>query len=168
MYRQLVIDGQEKSLIASSVYQYNAKQLVLSDDSIKTISNAENWDEEILSTRYDQVYDEILQKCKQFLPIFQHRHFQERLEAGQPQFSQLSVRDLYKGAKMVRSGKKSIINSILRGIHANADRPDLDLFGIKNLGQFSSTSGINLSPNTIICYQSPTGLFERRVTLKDL
>lgn len=168
MYRQLVIDGQEKSLIASSVYQYNAKQLVLSDDSIKTISNAENWDEKTLSTRYDQVYDEILQKIKQFLPIFQHRHFQERLEAGQPQFSQLSVRDLYKGAKMVRSGKKSIIKSILRGIHANADVPDLDLFGIRKLGQFSSTSGINLSPNTIICYQSPTGLFERRVALKDL
>ncbi len=167
-YRQMVIDGSEKSLIASSVYQYNAKQLVLSDQAIRTISDQEGIDEFELSSQYDKVYDEIVQKVEKLLPIFQHRHFQERLNNGKSLFVNLPVHDVYEGNKLEQVGKKHIINSILGGIHANADRPDIDLFGIKNLGQFSSTSGINLSSDAIICYQSPTGLFERRVVLKDL
>lgn len=69
-----------------------------------------------------------------------------------------------------KESKDKVITKILRGLHANAERTSLKEIGLSTpLGQFQSgEGGITLSDNTKIIYQSPTGLFERHVYLKDL
>ena len=63
----------------------------------------------------------------------------------------------------------TILNRILIGLHANAARIKISELGFKNdFGLLTQTSGITFTPDTQIIYQSPTGLFERRVALRDL
>lgn len=38
MYRQLIVDGDQKFTLGSSTYQYNARQLVLDSESLVTLS----------------------------------------------------------------------------------------------------------------------------------
>ena len=81
----------------------------------------------------------------------------------------LPWKSIWDGNKMTQIGQQIILDRILIGLHANAAVSDLGVLKISTpLGKMQQPSGISLSPDTQIIYQSPTGLFERRVALRDL
>ncbi|WP_281165464.1 type II CRISPR RNA-guided endonuclease Cas9 [Liquorilactobacillus sicerae] len=169
MYRQLVIEGDKKFMLGSSTYQYNAKQLVLSDKSVKTLAGRAKLDEKRESTDYDAVYDEILSKVDKYFSLYDKNSFRVGLRNGAEQFHRLPNHNQYEGNKKIHSGKREILNEILKGLHANPSSGKLKEIGISTpFGQIQGKNGTKLSGDALIVYQSPTGLFERRISLKDL
>ncbi|MFT8869021.1 type II CRISPR RNA-guided endonuclease Cas9 [Liquorilactobacillus nagelii] len=169
MYRQLVIEGDKKFMLGSSTYQYNAKQLVLSDKSVKILASHGKLDEQKESADYDTVYDEILTKVDRYFDFYDRNAFRAGLRNGTSLFHTLPNHNQYDGNKKIHSGKREILNEILKGLHANPSRGSLKEIGISTpFGQIQGSNGTKLSEDTLVVYQSPTGLFERRVSLKDL
>src|SRR5699024_11872118 len=73
-YKQVIQDGDKKFMLGSSTYVYNAKQLTLSTESMKAITN--NFDKD--SDENDaliRAYDEILDKVDKYLPLFDINKF---------------------------------------------------------------------------------------------
>ena len=155
-FGQLVIDGNQKFTLGSSTYKYNASQLSLSIDSIKVLSKIgknENTSEEL-----DDVYLDILDKVNKYYELYDINKFRKRLNDGFELFKNLD-----------NSEKEGILINMLDGLHANASFGNLKSIKISTpFGQLQVPSGIKLSENTELIYQSPTGLIERKVKLKDL
>lgn len=155
-FGQLVIDGNQKFTLGSSTYKYNASQLLLSIDSIKVLSKIgknENTSEEL-----DDVYLDILDKVNKYYELYDINKFRKRLNDGFELFKNLD-----------NSEKEGILINMLDGLHANASFGNLKSIKISTpFGQLQVPSGIKLSENTELIYQSPTGLIERKVKLKDL
>ena len=75
--------------------------------------------------------------------------------------------DLFKELSIEE--KEDVLNNMLDGLHANASFGNLKKIKVSTpFGQLQVPTGIKLSPNAELIYQSPTGLTERRVKLKDL
>ncbi|MGO2723128.1 MAG: Cas9 endonuclease PAM-interacting domain-containing protein [Lactobacillus sp.] len=80
------------------------------------------------------------------------------MHAGREKFQILSL-----------SEQESTLKNILDGLHANAKMTNIKNIGISiSLGFMQYQSGVLLSPDALVVYQSPTGLFERRVKISDL
>lgn len=157
-YKQVIQDGDKKFMLGSSTYVYNAKQLTLSTESMKAITN--NFDKD--SDENDaliKAYDEILDKVDKYLPLFDINAFRKKLHSGREKFVELSLED-----------KKDIILKVLIGLHDNPATSDLKTLGFSSteLGKMQKNSGIVLSGNAKLIYQSPTGLFKKSVKISDL
>ena len=156
-FKQVVLDGDKKFMLNSSTYEINAKQLTLTPKTMRIVTDnlkkGEDQDQLLV-----KAYDEILQKVDQYLPLFDVNKFRNSLHLGRAKFLDLAVND-----------KKITLTNILNGLHDNLVTPDLKNIGIKTpLGKLQVPSGIVLSPDAVLIYQSPTGLFEKRVRIADL
>ncbi|WP_223902600.1 type II CRISPR RNA-guided endonuclease Cas9 [Lactobacillus laiwuensis] len=156
-FKQVVLDGDKKFMLYSDQYEANAKQLTLSQETMRIVTDnlkkGEDQDQLLV-----EAYDEILQKVDQYLPIFDMKGFRNSLHTGRKQFIDFSITD-----------KKSTLSNILNGLHDNMVTVDMKYLGIRTpFGRLQSSSGITLSSNALLIYQSPTGLFEKRVRIADL
>ena len=156
-FKQVVLDGDKKFMLYSAKYETNAKQLTLSQETMRIVTDnlkkSEDQDELLV-----KAYDEILQKVDQYLPLFDVNSFRNGLHKGRAKFLDLAVND-----------KKITLSNILNGLHDNLVVPNLKNIGIKTpFGLMQSSSGITLSSNAVLIFQSPTGLFEKRVRIADL
>lgn len=155
-FGQLVVDGDQKFTLGSSTYKYNASQLTLSRKSIDIlarIGEKENTDEEL-----ENVYADILDKVNKYYALYDINKFRERLNSGFDLFKELNIEE-----------KEDVLSNMLDGLHANATLGDLKKVKISTpFGKLQVPTGIKLSLNAELIYQSPTGLTERRVKLKDL
>ena len=171
-YNQLVIDGDVKFTLGSAAYQHNAKQLVLSDHSLETLANNFEYvrkhpDE--ADERMTMLYDDILAQVNRYFTLYDKNKFREKLNAGRDKYLKLPTFSQFENNKKTAIGKSEAIINILRGLHANATITNLKCLGMSTpFGQLQSQSGIELSENAKLVYQSPTGLFSREVLLKDL
>lgn len=156
-YKQVVLDGDKKFMLGSSTYVYNAKQLTLSQDAMQAITdNCENDTDE--EKALIETYDEILTNIDKYLPLFDINKFRDKLHAGREKFINLSL-----------DVKKDTILQVLNGLHDNAVMPKIKSLGLSTpLGFMQFSSGVPLSENAKLIYQSPTGLFEKRVKISDL
>ena len=156
-YKQVIQDGDKKFMLGSSTYVYNAKQLTLSTESMKAITN--NFDKD--SDENDaliRAYDEILDKVDKYLPLFDINKFREKLHSGRKKFIKLSLED-----------KKDTILKVLEGLHDNAVMTKIPEIGLSTpLGFMQFSNGVLLSENARLIYQSPTGLFKKSVKISDL
>ena len=101
--------------------------------------------------------------------MYDKNKFREGLHNGKKYFQSLPMIDNVEKGKIKENGKFKLLNEILIGLHANPSLGNLKSLGISTpFGKMQFASGISLSENAILCYQSPTGIFERRVALKDL
>lgn len=117
----------------------------------------------------EKVYDEILDQVMHYFPLYDERQSRKKLVAGKEIFARLPWKNKWDGNKMIQIGQQTVLERILVGLHANAATSDLNIIKIASpLGHLQQSNGIIFSPDTQIIYQSPTGLFERRVALKDL
>lgn len=170
-YNQLVIDGKDKFTLGSHEYQHNAKQLVLSNRSLETLANNFEYvrkhpDE--ADERMTMLYDDILARVNHYFTLYDKNKFREKLNTGRDKYLKLPTFSQFENNKKTASKSEAIIN-MLRGLHANAATSDLKCLGISTpFGKMQSQSGIELSENAKLVYQSPTGLFSREVLLKDL
>ncbi|WEV71130.1 type II CRISPR RNA-guided endonuclease Cas9 [Lactobacillus sp. ESL0785] len=156
-YKQLVQDGAKKFMLGSSTYMYNAKQLTLSPEVMRIVTGnfavEEDRNEALLNA-----YDEILKKVDDFLPLYDINKFREKLHDGKNKFAALKVDE-----------KQSTLTEILNGLHDNPVMGNLKNIGFStSFGQMQAPSGITLSANAKLIFQSPTGLFEKRIKIKDL
>lgn len=163
-YSQLIVDGDRKFLLGSAAYIYNAKQLVLSEKSMKIITDSFSHRErieqtvQVVSDNYLFVYDELLNKIDRYLPLFDINKFREKLHKGRAKFAKLSNADKYTD-----------VQAILNGLHDNLDIERIANIGLSTpLGQMQYANGIVLSTNAQLIYKSPSGLFEKRVKISDL
>lgn len=162
-YRQVIYDGTDHLMLGSSKYKYSTKQLVLSDQSMKILSsNGEFSNEELI-----KVFDEIMYIVNKNFSLYDTRGFRDKLNNARENFIKLPNKTLFEKGKLKQHSKLEILKQILIGLHANAGRGDLKDIGLNNFGAMV-TSGVLLSPDATIVYQSPTGLFERKVKLSDL
>lgn len=168
-YRQPIMDKGVSYMLGSSAYKYNLKQITLSHRAMKYILDYiddPNFNKHEMAQIDEQneqecllyVYDEILERVDKYLPLFDGNNFREKLHQGRRKFCTLPVED-----------EAEAIAKILRGLHANSEMTSLDILGIKPaLGFFQMKNGVTLSDEALLLYQSPTGLFERRVKVSDL
>lgn len=149
-YKQLVLDGNKKFMLGSSTYVYNAKQLTLSLETMKAVSKTkvEDTDNKLLT----QAYDEILDKVDSYMYLYDINKFREKLHTGREKFIELRPTE-----------KLSTLKEVLNGLHDNSVLGNLKNIGISTpFGKMQMPSGITLTEKTILIYQSPTGLFEKR------
>lgn len=157
LYKQVVLDGERKFMLNSAHYMSNAKQLTLSQETMRIVTGYVKKNED-----FDQLlinaYDEILAKVDRYLPLFDTNKFRQGLHNGREKFVSLDT-----------AKKKEVISRILNGLHDNMVLGDLKDLGIKTpFGKLTASSGITLSPDAVLIFQSPTGLFEKRVKIADL
>ncbi|WP_353485863.1 type II CRISPR RNA-guided endonuclease Cas9 [Apilactobacillus xinyiensis] len=171
MYRQLIVDGDVKYTLGSAAYKYNAKQLVLSVDSMKTLGDKDfisSLSEDELSQRYINVYKDILEKLNKYMPIYDTNNFRNKLNEGLEKFVKLPNYDKKTNSKVAK-GKYMILINILESLHNNPTNIKLNELGMSTpLGKMQIKTGIPVSPNARIYYQSPTGIFSHYVVVKDL
>ena len=152
-FKQLIADNVGRFMLGSSADQHSAKQLVLSMRSVEVLADDDASDIELVA-----VYNEIVTKVNETFAIFDISNQREKLTQAVETFEKLDTED-----------KKECLLNILEGLHANSLRRKLKIF--KNNGEFGrlkKSSGIILSEDAKVIYQSPTGIFERVVSLKDL
>ncbi|MGV0012989.1 type II CRISPR RNA-guided endonuclease Cas9 [Limosilactobacillus fermentum] len=170
-YSQLIVDGDCKFTLASDTYQHPATQLVLSKESMEIIADGFKFVKENPATADEQlvrVFDEIVNQMNHYFTIFDQRSNRQKVTKARDKFVSLPTESEYEGAKKTQVGKTEVITNLLMGLHANAAQGDLKVLGLSTFGFFQSSGGLNLSEDAMIVYQSPTGLFERRICLKDI
>lgn len=173
LYNQLILDNKCLFALGSDTYRYNAQQLVLSNNDLAVINSKKSVVQEMGTEQraqdLDRVYQNILKQVDRYFPMYDINKFRENLHSGYNKFINLNNRDIWNNNKIEEIGKLTVIVRILQGLHANATTSDLKQLGLKTpLGKMQQPRGITLSPNAQLIYQSPTGLYERRVRLGDL
>ncbi|WP_416354190.1 type II CRISPR RNA-guided endonuclease Cas9 [Agrilactobacillus fermenti] len=167
LYGQLIIDGTDKYTLGSAAYKHNARQLVLSPKSLLVLDKHRR--DTVTDDALMGVYDEILAKVNQYFSLYDTNRFRKGLNDGRSKFAALPIKDVYTGDKLVTVGKLTVLTRILIGLHANGTTADLKVLDIKTpLGKMQSGSGIVLSSEAKLVYQSITGLFERSVKISEL
>ncbi|MGQ2282472.1 type II CRISPR RNA-guided endonuclease Cas9 [Apilactobacillus kunkeei] len=167
MYGQLIKDGDEKFTLGSSEYKYNAKQLVINMDDTRILSDERYFNslsEDEVEKKFIKIYNEIIKVVNDKFSLFDISQCREKLNAGIDAFEKLP--NINNGKD---TGKKDILLKIMRGLHCDSSYFSIKELNLKTpLGQMQIKNGIKLSNDAIIIYQSPSGLFERKVRLKDL
>lgn len=156
-YRQVIKSENEKFQLGSSTYLYNGKQLTLSNESMRIITgNFTSGDNR--RDCYIKVYDEIIDKMDTFLPLFDINNFRSSLHQKHNRFAELREDEM-----------KLVITKILKGLHNNAFAEKISELKISTpFGKMQRPSGISLSSNAQLIYQSSSGLFEKRINIKEL
>lgn len=163
LYNQLIKDyGENKDrnelfTLASSKYRHNARQLSLPISDIETIYKMNNSDFDVKEKRLDKLFNDILEKINRYFDLFDARNFRSKLNENSQLFFNLQ-----------NDTKKSVIMTLINCLHTNAFSSNIKELKLSQFGAIVLTGGIKLSENAQLIYQSPTGLFERRVTLKNL
>lgn len=164
LFGQAVVDGGQQFMLGSSTLPYNNEELYLSKDSIKKIVGKDS------KNNFVDVYDEILEAVNKYFPIYDTNKFRSKLKIARDKFVTLPEKDVYSDHKIQVNGQATVIQKILIGLHADAGVSDLKEIGFSStkLGFLQRPNGIILSDSAYLVYQSPSGLFERKVYLNNL
>ncbi|KPN82435.1 CRISPR-associated protein, Csn1 family [Apilactobacillus kunkeei] len=161
MYGQLIQDGGQKFTLGSSTYKYNAKQLVINMDDIRILVDNRYFNslsDDDASGEFIKIYNEILKVINARFDLFDINKFREKLNNGKEYFENLSIDE-----------KNQVLLKMLSGLHCGSANVPIKELGLTTpLGKLQIPSGIVLSEDAIVIYQSPSGLFERKIRLKDI
>lgn len=114
------------------------------------------------------VFETTLAQVNRYFPLYEMNKFKQILNSAQEKFAALPTKNKTVKNKLV-TGKDGVLNNLFIGLHANALLGDLKILGMKTgFGKLQVPGGLKLTDQAEIIYQSPTGLFERKVALKDL
>ena len=105
-----------------------------------------------------------MDKVDKYFELYDINKQRETLRKGRAAFCSLPNMSMKKDDVT----KKKILNEILVALHANESESNCEKIGKKVFGKLQVPGGIKLSKEAKLIYQSPTGLFERVVYLKDL
>ncbi|MCZ3622702.1 type II CRISPR RNA-guided endonuclease Cas9 [Lactobacillus mulieris] len=171
LYGTLIVDNGQKFRIGSFKEKHNVQQLVLQLKSMEYIkfyidggknyfTDAER--KELEKQDRDKcllyIFDDIMNVVNKHFTLFDMSKYEKDGDSLREKFNCLDFND-----------KVSILSDLLKAFHANSDRTSITKLKITNLGRHQAgKNGITLTTNAQIIYQSPTGLFERRVKIKDL
>ncbi len=151
---QLVIDKNDKFRISTSREKHNAKQLILSDESLETLSacsSKENIGLE-MDNKIIDVFDEIVNQMDKYFTIFADKKGLNKLNAKRDKFIRLKPTEKVESLKLV-----------LKALHEGGS--SVSVLGISEFGRLRNKNGIPLSENAQLVYQSMSGISERRVKI---
>lgn len=159
---QLVIDdingGPHRFRLGTDTYYHNSQQLYLPLKIQRLFMNADATDAD-----YMGFYKKTLTQVNRYFNLYDVNKFRELLQKAESDFAKLPINDSDNQNKM---GKRSILLQIFRGLHANATVGNLKQVGIKtDFGKLQRPSGIKLTINCKMIFESPTGLFEHIISL---
>lgn len=170
---QLIKHDSSWMTIQSASEMNNAQQLWLPSNiyrAVHIILQSETCEEAVNQLRLYQnnvdicqltemILDEILQRINKFYKDDFHMLSEDKIEKAKQKFS--SVGDY--------STRRKIIKGLIAALHANATRADLSAIGLSTrYGRLTKKSGYKLADSDIFVFQSPTGIFEQRITVGDL
>jgi CRISPR-associated endonuclease Csn1 len=153
-------------LVNSDTYMHNYQELWMpreyqkmwKDISLSKYGDAQTEDQ------LDQIFGFIVSQVNSYFNLYDINQFRKKLNDATDKFATLSIRDTDD-----MQGKIATIGQLLIGLQANAARSDLRNLDIKTpFGKLQIGNGITLDLDTSVIYQSPTGLFERKILLADL
>lgn len=114
------------------------------------------------------VFETTLAQVNRYFPLYEMNKFKQILNSAQEKFAALPTKNKTVKNKFV-IGKDGVLNNLFIGLHTNASFGNLKVLGAKtSFEQLQVPGGLKLTDQAEIIYQSPTGLFERKVALKDL
>ncbi|QFV10577.1 type II CRISPR RNA-guided endonuclease Cas9 [Lacticaseibacillus rhamnosus] len=153
-------------MVNSDTYYRNYQELWLSRENQKLLKKLFSIKYEKTQMNHDalQVYKAIIDQVEKFFKLYDINQFRAKLSDAIERFEKLPINT--DGNKI---GKTETLRQILIGLQANGTRSNVKNLGIKtDLGLLQVGSGIKLDKDTQIVYQSPSGLFKRRIPLADL
>lgn len=154
VFKDSVGEGVQRFALGSSTQYHNIQELVLPLDIQRKL-----WNRDVTAANLDEAFDTTVKQVQRYFPLYDNRGFRQKLITNAINYQ--NITDIEE--------KKNVLNELFVGLHANATRSDLSSIGLGNrFGSLMLSGGIKLSSNAEIIYQSPTGLFERIVALKDL
>lgn len=159
---QLVIDHGELVYLTTSEFRHSAESLWLPislANEVKHILNSEGVERTELLTLFDAMTNEHVQKR---MPIYAE-HLQ-RLQGLREQFIDLEVnvqQDFLIDLMYVLQNNAGFRKAIKKYFKKEKDWPNLQT-------QDNGNGGIKLSDDAEFIYQSPTGLYEKRICLREL
>ena len=163
LYGQQIIDGGQPFMLGSSTLPYNNVELHLTKEAIKAIEGKKS----VLAL--SEVYDEIVIALNKYLPLYDINQFRVKLTNAKEKFTAFPDQNVMKNGKLITVGQHTLIDRMLIGLHTNSTYLGLKELGIATpLGFMQQQRGIKLSEDAVVKFLSPTGLFERRIQLKDL
>lgn len=149
--------------LGTDTYYHNIQELYLPLKTQRLVA-ARNVDNDPRGANLMQVFEVTLEQINQYFPLYDTNQFRKKLFESHEKFAILPTKDT-----SVNLGKEGVLHNVFEGIHANATTSNLGLLGIKTpFGKLQVTSGLKLSSKAEIVYQSATGLYERKVCLRDL
>ncbi|KRN04470.1 type II CRISPR RNA-guided endonuclease Cas9 [Holzapfeliella floricola] len=172
-YNQVVVDQGEKYYLGSPYYKKNAKQLVISPESVKILADKATADlpEQEAHNKLMTVYQEIVDVLNKHFALYDINNVRKKLNDGLIKFSQLpnydeTSKNRFDISKSIKT-KYAVIMRILSGIkNQTSEVPEL---GLKSpLNKMQTKGGIKISPEAKIYYSSPTGIFSHFKQVKNL
>lgn len=163
-----VIDGRMHQFgLNTDAYYRNLQQLVL---PLGLQAELQFPKEALKKDTLLRIFDEICEQVEKYFALYSKLNkFTEVLINSREAFSKLPIQDFIDEKGNTQPGMKSTLTDIMMGLHSNMTVRPLTQLGFKtSLGKLQVKSGITLTAQAQIVYESPTGLFKRYVKLADL
>lgn len=117
------------------------------------------------SANLNAIYEHIVEQSANYFDLYDIYSFRQKLADGYKRFVEFGDQVDSDGTLI----KQKLLSQILSGLHANAKRESIPELGFTTqFGALTQTSGIVLPKDTVVIYQSISGLFERKVPLIDI
>ena len=116
----MIIDDGKKFIARNAAYVNNAVQLCLPDSAMESLTKPDPTDEELV-----KVYDDILEQVNARFPLYDRNGFREKLNNGFHKFATLPL------DRKEKDNKRSVLNRVLIGLHANNRIGELKMLRIK-------------------------------------
>ncbi|BDR56162.1 type II CRISPR RNA-guided endonuclease Cas9 [Xylocopilactobacillus apis] len=171
--QEIIKDG-ARMTIGSATELHNAQQLYLAHDlynNLTIVLKADNEEQadarlERVTTKtasdiLNQAFDAITQAMKEYFPM--HKNYLKQM---------LEYRDKFIESKF--EDQRDLLQGILSGLHADATYKKIDFsssfgrFQRKINLSYGLTLGHNFSINDVFLFNSPSGIFQRKVQIKNL
>lgn len=154
--------------LGTDTYYHNIQELYLPLKIQRTFRVKRSATKEQVDQNMMLVFDETLKQVNHYFPLYEMNKFKQLLNGAREKYEALDARDVVEKNKVI-VGKDGVLTNMFTGLHANASFGDLKNLGVKTaFGMLQVPGGLRLTSQAEIIYQSPTGLFERKVALKDL
>ncbi|WP_394953614.1 type II CRISPR RNA-guided endonuclease Cas9 [Scardovia wiggsiae] len=124
-----------------------------------------------LSDKAVELFKKILLTIDNRYPYFGLKLSKNKVEIAKGKFSSVKFDDIWDKdkKKIVQIGQQLILIYMLAGLHAGPERSNLVSIGLPSeWGRVRKEAGFTLSDSDTFIYQSPSGIFEQRVTVKEL
>ncbi|TLQ49773.1 type II CRISPR RNA-guided endonuclease Cas9 [Lacticaseibacillus casei] len=153
-------------LLNTDTYYDNYQELWLSRENQKILKKLFSVKYDVVQMDHDalQLFDATATQVERFFKLYDINQFRAKIVNARDTFERLPV-----DSTESELGKIETLKRLLIGLQAKTPMSDLKNLGIKTkLGFLQAAGGIKLDSDTEIVYQSPTGLFKRKVRLADL